>query len=83
MDGTYLTRTHVVDILRASFPKQPDLNTHSFRIGGASALSDAGTQDHVIQIMGRWASDSFLRYIHIPNQSLREFQVSMAAQSRI
>ena len=77
-DGTHLTREHIVNILRSAFPNQRELNTHSFRIGGASALSDAGVQDHVIQIMGRWSSDSFLRYIHIPVESLREFQRSMA-----
>ena len=62
-DGTYLTRRHIVDTLRATFPAQPGLNTHSFRAGGASALASAGLPDYVIQIVGRWSSDSFLRYM--------------------
>ena len=80
-NGQFLTRQHIVDIIRATFPHQPDLNTHSFRVGGASALSDAGVPDQIIQIMGRWSSDSFLRYIHIPPESVREYQGSMASQS--
>ena len=73
-DGTFLTRGHIVGVLRRVFPMQPDTNTHSFRIGGASALATAGVPEYIIQIIGRWSSDSFLRYISIPNQAIRTFQ---------
>jgi hypothetical protein len=63
--------------MNGAFPRQPTLNTHSFRIGGASALADAGVPDYIIQLMGRWSSDSFLRYIHVPTTSLRAFHHSM------
>ena len=76
-DGTFLTRAHVVDILRSVFPAHPTLNTHSFRIGGASALAAAGVPDYVIRVMGRWSSDAYLRYVHIPTSSLRAFHHSM------
>ena len=80
-DGTYLTRQHIVDILRAAFPTQPDLNTHSFRVGGASALAAAGVPDYIIQILGRWSSDSFLRYIHLRDETLEQYQAAMIAPS--
>ena len=37
--------------------------SHSFRIGGASFLASIGMSDVQIKLMGRWSSDSFLRYI--------------------
>ena len=37
--------------------------SHSFRIGGASFLASIGKTDLQIKIIGRWSSDSFLRYI--------------------
>jgi hypothetical protein len=41
------------------------LSSHSLRIGGATALSDAGVPDRDIQFAGRWRSDTFLRYIRV------------------
>lgn len=38
---------------------------HSFRRGGAQSLRNAGVPDGTIQIMGRWKSDCFNRYIDI------------------
>lgn len=40
--------------------------THSFRIGAASTAANMGISDDKIQIMGRWQSDSFKKYIRIP-----------------
>ena len=78
-NGDFLTRSHIVTLLRTVFPNQLDLNTHSFRIGGASALAAAGLPDFVIQVIGRWSSDSFLRYIRIPVTDLRPYQAVMAS----
>ena len=36
--------------------------SHSLRIGGATALSDANCPDVIIQTMGRWKSDCYKRY---------------------
>jgi hypothetical protein len=36
---------------------------HSFRIGGAMALFEAGAPDSVIMMMGRWRSDAFRAYL--------------------
>ena len=37
--------------------------SHSFRIGSASHLASIGKSDLQIKLLGRWNSDSFLRYI--------------------
>ena len=63
-DGTFLTRQRFVKILKACFT-DVNLNTHSFRIGGASALSAAGVSDSQIQIMGRWSSNCFVKYLRL------------------
>ena len=80
--GAFLTRADIVTLLRAVFPTQPLLQTHSFRIGGASALAAAGLPDYAIQVVGRWSSDSFLRYLRLPTADIRPFQQAMADVSR-
>jgi len=45
-------------------------STHSLRIGGATALLDAGAGDLLIKFLGRWSSDAFQRYpAHRPQQT--------------
>ena len=61
----YLIRSDVVLVLRRCFPDVPNINTHSFRIGGESAAASAGVPDSQIQILGRWSSDAYRRYIHV------------------
>ena len=63
-NGDFLTREIVVEVLRAAFPGRRDINTHSFRIGGATALAQAGVPDYIIQINGRWPSDFSSIYPH-------------------
>ena len=67
-EGHYLIRSDIVLILRRCFPGQINLNTHSFRIGGASAAASAGVSDSHIQILGRWSSDAYRRYIHASDE---------------
>ena len=50
----------------------PRTSGHSFRIGGASHLLSVGIHPDIVRTIGRWSSDSFLRYwrnhsIIVPN----------------
>ncbi len=73
-DGTPLQPATVIECTRALLARlglDPlEYAGHSFRRGGASSLADAGTPDHVIQIMGRWASDCYKLYIELPVEHL-------------
>lgn len=40
--------------------------SHSFRIGAATAAADLGASDIQIQNMGRWKSTAFKKYIRVP-----------------
>lgn len=40
----------------------PRTTGHSFRIGGTTELLTSGIPPDVVKTMGRWSSDSFLRY---------------------
>ena len=76
-DGTFLTRNRVARLLLHCF-NDPRINTHSFRIGGATALSQAGVSDSLIQSLGRWNSNCFIRYLRPPPQLISEFARRMA-----
>ena len=67
----FLLRQDMVLLLRRCFPSNVYLNTHSFRIGGASMAASAGIPDSQIQILGRWSSDAYRRYIHISDLSIQ------------
>lgn len=64
-NGAFLTRKFLADLLKQWFPHVPTANTHSFRRGGATALASSGVSSFVIQILGRWKSDTYLKYIDI------------------
>ena len=67
--GTYepLRTFEVMNITRelmASIGENPaDFGTHSYRIGGATALFAAGADETVIRTMGRWSSDIYRLYV--------------------
>ena len=77
-NGAFLTRQRIVDLLTRALPNIPYVNTHSFRRGGASALAAAGTPDHIIQVMGRWRSNAFTRYIQLSDHYITSAHRSMA-----
>jgi hypothetical protein len=77
-DGSFLTRAHVMELLRSCFPLRRDVTTHSFRRGGASALASWGVPPHVIQILGRWRSDAYRRYIHVADDYITGVTWQMA-----
>ena len=66
-DGTYLTRAYVSRLIGDSLPQLPHANTHSFRIGGATAAASAGIANSTIQILGRWSSDAYRQYLRLPD----------------
>ena len=77
-NGAYLTRAHVLDVLVRSLPDIPNVNTHSFRRGGASALAAANTPSHVIQVLGRWRSNAYAQYIQLDDDFLVQANKNMA-----
>ncbi|KAG2128260.1 hypothetical protein DEU56DRAFT_742110 [Suillus clintonianus] len=40
----------------------PHISRHCFRIGGTMELLLRNVPPHIVKVMGRWSSDSFLRY---------------------
>ena len=70
LNGLPLTREKVTAELRTLLPAcgvtHPlEYASHSFRIGAATSAAIAGVPEHRIRHMGRWKSDSVLRYIRV------------------
>ena len=78
-DGTYLTRARLAAVIKRALPGEVTLNTHSFRIGGATAACAAGLSDATIKELGRWRSDAYKRYIALPDRFISQAQMSMLA----
>ena len=76
-NGSFLTRSRLSTMLQRIFPAA-HINTHSFRIGGASAASSAGIPDSSIKILGRWSSDAFLRYLRFSDDDIANFLTCMS-----
>ena len=72
-NGFFLTRRAISVLLTLALPDVPNLNTHSFRIGGASAAFSSGASDAMIRTLGRWSSDCYIRYIRVPDKDIAEF----------
>lgn len=78
-NGDFLTRRYLSAFLKLALPGVENIDTHSFRIGGASAALTAGLSDALIKIMGRWSSDSYQRYIRVANETVIEFNTKMCS----
>ena len=70
IEGKCLTRDMLVHWLRSTLAKvgvyPTHFSGHSFCIGATSIVAARGVADSTIQLLGRWASDSYMRYICIP-----------------
>ena len=72
-DGTPLTAWDLRKELKAGCLRagiHGNINGHSLRIGGTTALAQKGASVEQIMQHGRWKSDSFRRYIRHPEGSL-------------
>ena len=70
-DGSPITRFQFSSILLkavtfCNLPNHELYKSHSFRIGAATTAKMAGYSDKDIQLMGRWRSNVFKKYIRIP-----------------
>ena len=70
-------RAALQSILEALKLSKRDYNTHSFRIGAATTASLANISDTQIQILGRWRSNAFQRYIRPPPTKLAKLSKSL------
>ena len=52
---------------------------HSFRAGGATSAAAAGFADWEIQLLGRWSSDTYKRYIRAAPELLASFAERMVS----
>ena len=50
---------------------------HSMRVGVATSAAKARIEDHLIKSLGRWTSDSYVRYIKTPDSAIKHAQQSM------
>jgi len=81
-NGEPLTRAVFIDALKSSLTlahiDSSLYSGHSFRSGAATSAAAARIEDHLIKTLGRWSSDSYLRYIKTPLQCLKDAQTSMS-----
>ena len=54
-----------------------DYSGHSFRIWAATTCASNGIQDHMIQTLGRWKSNCFMRYIRTSDRDIISAQKMM------
>ena len=71
--------THFRAVLGALGLPSEDYAGHSFHIGAATSAALAGVEDSLIQILGRWQSAAFLRYIRTPHQRLAAISQTLAS----
>ena len=82
-DDRLLTQELLVQKLRATLSQAgvdcTRCSGNSFRIGAATTAMARGVSETTVQTLGRWASDSFRRYIRIPREDLAEVSKRMSA----
>lgn len=81
-NGTPLTRPVFVERVRLALQQAGVDPTrfagHSFRIGAATTAAAHGVSDATIQLLGRWRSDSYIRYVRPAHQELAHLSRSLS-----
>ena len=81
-NGSPLTRAGLVSPVCAALSEgSVDLSRytgHSFRIGAATAAAQEGLPGSMIQMLGRWRSSAFQRYIRMPASTLLSISHTLA-----
>ena len=80
-NGTPLTRDRLVEAVRCALRKAgvpaTGYSGHSFRIGAATTAAEAGLEDSVVKMLGRWESSAYHRYIQTPRATLAAFSARL------
>ena len=83
MDGTPLTRDKLVETVRRTLQQAgispAGYSGHSFRIGATTTAAQAGLEDSVVKMLGRWESSAYLRYIKTPRETLAALSSCLAS----
>jgi len=83
MSSTPLARATFITVLREALARagynDSHFSGHSFRIGACTSAAAAGVEDHLLQVLGRWKSGCYTRYIHTPLASISAAQCKMNA----
>ena len=79
-----LSRSQFTKELRALLAQGAGINIadyagHSFRIGAATTAASKGLPHWLIQTLGRWSSDCYLRYIRTPAYVLADVSKRLIA----
>ena len=81
-NGSPLTRERFVREVKAALSvaqiSHQGYSGHSFRIGAATAAAKAGVPSHIIKMLGRWSSDTYMLYIHTPRETLATISRAIA-----
>ena len=85
-NGIPLSRLNLVRAVRAALESQ-GINVHcfdghSFRIGAATTATACGIEESLIQVLGRWKSSAFTRYIQTPRCFLISVSSVLLSSSR-
>ena len=81
-DGHLLTKASFIDQVRkamaAAGVDYKNYSGHSFRIGAATTAHARGISDATIQMLGRWESSAYRRYVKTPRQALAACSAQLA-----
>ena len=76
-----LTRTTFIGQLKRLLShvgyNDANFSGHSFRIGACTSGAAGGVEDHLLQVLGRWKSSCYTRYIHTQMSSIHRSQQLM------